>query len=336
MDLDPVPTHVLRDAYGLGDASLRLINESENRTGLVERDGAPLHVLRRYRDGHRSAPEVVAELAWMSALRDQKVIDVPAIVPARTGALMAVDGNGALYALFEHVGGSEPPESELVRRFGELGDICARLHLHSAGWRLPPGTTRPRLDYDSLIGARPVWGPWQGAPGLDAGAAMMIERAAAKIAAELEGYGCDAGRFGLIHGDLRLANLLVDGARLWVIDFDDCAFGWHLYDLATALSLVEDNAEAPDAVAAWLGAYDAVKPLSPEDRGAVPHLVAMRRIQVLSWFASHAETDLAREFGPDAIAGTVAAMDRYLRGDLPFGSPAPGAGGHPEWGENRC
>jgi Ser/Thr protein kinase RdoA (MazF antagonist) len=159
MSFDPEPNQIVRDAYGLEGVSLRLVNESENRTWFVERGGAPLYVLRRYREGHRSPREVEAELSWMGALRASRVVEVPAVIPTAGGALMVGDAQGAIHALFEYVPGAEPPESELVRWFAALGRICARLHLHSSRWALPAGSSRPRLDYDSLIGARPVWGP---------------------------------------------------------------------------------------------------------------------------------------------------------------------------------
>jgi len=41
------------------------------------------------------------------------------------------------------------------------------------------------------------------------------------IGARLARFGSGAARFGLIHADMRLANLLVDGDDVCVIDFDD-------------------------------------------------------------------------------------------------------------------
>ncbi len=38
---------------------------------------------------------------------------------------------------------------------------------------------------------------------------------------------------------MRLANLLIDGDRVTLIDFDDCGFGWFMYDFAAAISFFE-------------------------------------------------------------------------------------------------
>jgi Ser/Thr protein kinase RdoA (MazF antagonist) len=56
--------------------------------------------------------------------------------------------------------------------------------------------------------------------------------------------------FGLIHADLRLANLMVDDQGLTAIDFDDCGFGWWVYDLASALSFIETDPRLPELIAA--------------------------------------------------------------------------------------
>ena len=72
-------------------------------------------------------------------------------------------------------------------------------------------------------------------------------------------------RFGLIHADMRLANLLVDGERTVLLDFDDSGFGWFLYDLAASLSFYETSPQVPALIRAWLTGYLEVRALKPED-----------------------------------------------------------------------
>lgn len=45
----------------------------------------------------------------------------------------------------------------------------------------------------------------------------------------------EAHVYGLIHGDVQANNLCLDNGRLWVIDFDNCAYHWFLMDIATSL-----------------------------------------------------------------------------------------------------
>ena len=52
-----------------------------------------------------------------------------------------------------------------------------------------------------------------------------------------------AAVYSMIHADMHPGNVLVDGDRLTVIDFDDAAWGWHAYDIAVALVHQQDRPE---------------------------------------------------------------------------------------------
>jgi amicoumacin kinase len=51
---------------------------------------------------------------------------------------------------------------------------------------------------------------------------------------ELATFPLTSDLFGLIHNDFHQGNLFVYEGRLTVFDFDDCAYHWFAYDLATA------------------------------------------------------------------------------------------------------
>jgi len=94
----------------------------------------------------------------------------------------------------------------------------------------------------------------------------LLTRATEALAAKLHAYGTGPEVFGLLHADLRLANLMGDGDRLTAIDLDDCGFGWWAYDLASALSFIETDPRLPDLIARWCDGYTRIAPLRPEDR----------------------------------------------------------------------
>ena len=64
------------------------------------------------------------------------------------------------------------------------------------------------------------------------------------------------------HNDLLAANLLDDGARLWLIDWDYAGFNSPLFDLA---NLASNNELTPDLESTLLESYFG-KPVSPENR----------------------------------------------------------------------
>jgi Ser/Thr protein kinase RdoA (MazF antagonist) len=308
----------LLHAYGLADSRFELINRSENTTFRVDpaAGGRPL-VLRLYRVGQRADAEIESELDWMEALRAEAGISTPRALARRDGRRISKvslpDGAAASCVVFEYLSGTEPPPEGLALWFERLGTISAEIHLHGRSWRRPQSFHRPRFDYVTLIGARAVWGSWERAPGLDANAVAVLRSASTEIAKRLAEYGQAPDRFGLIHGDLRLANLLADGPHIHVIDFDDCGTGWFLYDLSTSISLIEHLPETESLVQAWLYGYQRLVPLGDVHIEMVRHLIMMRRLQVLSWFGRNLGSTLVLEYSPVVVPATVAAADSYLR-----------------------
>ena len=95
----------------------------------------------------------------------------------------------------------------------------------------------------------------------------------------LDRYGAGARTYSLIRSDLHFGNVLVDGDRLAVIDFDDCGFGWHQYELAVVLA-----GHPPERFdvnfASLLRGYRRVRAFPDEDAALVPMFVVVR---ALAW-----------------------------------------------------
>jgi Ser/Thr protein kinase RdoA (MazF antagonist) len=291
-------------AFGLPpDTPLTLLNRSENETWRA----GPL-VLRLHRPGYHRRDEIEAELAWLTALGD--VPGLATVHPA--GPVLTLEGRHI--TAFHHLPGQElQPGDDLARWFAPLGAITARLHLHARQWTRPLGFARKRWDVDTILGPAPHWGDWRQAPGLDPQGTALLERATARLAADLRAYGTGPETFGLIHADLRLANLMVDGDRLTAIDFDDCGFGWWAYDLAAALSFIETDPRLPDLIALWCQGYARVAPLPAADRAMIPALILLRRVLLTAWLASRADSDTAANLGGPAYSlGSLALADRFL------------------------
>jgi Ser/Thr protein kinase RdoA (MazF antagonist) len=309
----------LRDAlpaWGLPPAAkLRLLTISENATYLVE-NGAERLILRVHRPEYHSEAEIRSELAWIAALHDDEVITTPRPIPTLDGHVLATfwDGQTERFAVaFEHMSGQEPDTShDLVKWYTTLGEITARLHGHSRQWPRPEGFARKLWSFDTIIGGQAHWGDWRRAPGLDAAGRDVLEHTEALLAAQTAAYGQGEDRFGLIHCDMRTANLLVEGERLGVIDFDDCGLSWFVYDFAASISFMEHEPFIPALMEAWLEGYRRVAPLAEEHVRVLPMFVMLRRIQLTAWIASHGETPTAQAMGEAYTRGTVALAARYL------------------------
>jgi Ser/Thr protein kinase RdoA (MazF antagonist) len=304
--------------WGLPEtAPVSLLTISENATYVVEDEanGRRL-VLRVHRPAYHTEAEILSELAWLATLREQGVVETPRIIPAEDGTLLCsfADGDTRRYVVaFEHMSGKEPdPSDDLVKWYGRLGEINARLHLHSRNWQRPPSFVRKVWNFDTIIGQNNYWGDWRQGLGLTEEGRAILERTAKRLEERTLAYGTGPDRFGLIHCDMRPANLLVDGNRLGVIDFDDCGLSWFPYDFAAAVSFLETEPYLGDLMAAWVDGYRNVSPLSKEDEAALPMFVMLRRMQLTAWVASHAETPTAQSMGEPYTQGSVELAEAFL------------------------
>jgi Ser/Thr protein kinase RdoA (MazF antagonist) len=300
-----------------GDTDVRLLTFSENATFLLTEPASGLRrVLRVHRPGYHTAAEIESELAWIQALRRDRVLSTPAPLPGADGKLLQSLSQGGLQrhaVLFQHVAGREPGTGDsLAAWFTELGAITARMHGHARAWQPPAGFVRKVWDYDAALGRHAYWGPWRAGIGLDQPGRALIERVCARLRRELAQYGTAPARFGIIHADLRLANLIVAEHDLHVIDFDDCGLSWFVYDFAAAVSFIEHLPILPDLLHAWLAGYRRVAPLSAEDVAAIPLMIMLRRLLLLAWIASHSETPTARDLGQGFTEETLRLCEVFL------------------------
>jgi len=301
--------------------AVSVLNLSENATFALSdpEDGREL-VLRVHRVGYSSPEEIRSELAWIEALRMEQVVETATPVAGRDGeplqTLASLPGAPSRLAVaFARLPGAAPdPAGDAIRWFDRLGELTARMHRHSRGWNLPPGFQRKRWDLNSMVGPEAFWGSWRKAIGLTPAGSGIIEAALRLIERRLARYGSGPDRFGLVHADLHLANLLVDDTHLRIIDFDDCGFSWFLYDFATAVSFIEHQPNVPELLAAWLAGYRRVGLLSEEDLAEIPTFVILRRILLSAWFASHSEVPLAQQMGESYTDGTVVLAEQLLSG----------------------
>lgn len=304
--------------YGLPpDSQVKLLNYSENATCLIRPpDREPL-VLRINRPGYHPREHIATELEWVRSLRrDTSVITAE--------PLRGIDGEFIQHlwhpavpeprncVLMSFLDGIEPGESNRLAAFAQLGEVTARLHLHSAAWRPPTPVRRHRWDFDAMLGDRPLWGRWQDGLGMTPAKKRQLGKLVTALRPRIEAVGETRQRFGLIHADLRTANILVHEEKVAVIDFDDCGFSWFIYDLAAALSFLETHPDVPAYVDAWLMAYQKIRPLSRMEISAIDCFILLRRMLLVAWIGSHSDTEHAKAMGPEFTDDTCLLADRYL------------------------
>ena len=299
-------------------ATARLINVSENATYLVEAADGFKSILRIHRESYHTRNAISCEHAWSKALNTEGGVRTPDILAGRDGSTIQtsrVDGlpGERHMVMFEFVEGHEPDESgDLVAPFEELGEIAARTHNHSASWRRCGNFERLVWDLDTVFGPQATWGDWRDAPQVTAEIKLILERLQSVVVQRLIAFGKGPGRFGLIHADMRLANLIISNGATRLIDFDDCGLGWFMYDFAAGISFMEDHPEVPALKKAWVRGYRKMRTLSKEDEAEIDTFVMLRRLALLAWIGSHIEVDTAQALAPEFAPATVKLATKFL------------------------
>jgi Ser/Thr protein kinase RdoA (MazF antagonist) len=304
--------------WGLSaQTQVTLLNLSENAT-FRARDGDVDLVIRVQRDGYSSPAEIQSELAWINALISNAVVEIPTPVCGHDGAyIQNLSSPGSPHrrnaVALTFVTGSQPDQTgNLVKWFGILGALTAKMHQFTKHWPRPSGFKRKVWNYDAMVGPQAYWGSWRKGTGLDAQGIVLLETVLDKILERLNRYGKGPDKFGLVHCDLRLANLLVEEDHLRIIDFDDCGFSWYMYDFAASVSFIEHTSIIPELMAAWVDGYRTVVPLSVSDQAEIHTFVMLRRILLTAWLASRPEIPLAIELAPSFVGGTLRLAESFM------------------------
>jgi len=279
-----------------------LVSQSENVTFRVSiRGDNSDYVLRLHRPDYNSIQELESERAWTGALGEAGIA-VPAALATIDGYYFALTdipglGHQCYVGMTRWIEGSPLSDyletrsglDEREQLFYEIGEIAAAIHNHSVIWKEPPGFQRRRLDLDGLLGDTPLWGRFWEHADLTNAEKQLLLRARDRARKELNAYGETIDNFGLIHADLHPDNIVYDGGTLALIDFDDSGYGWHMYDLATALVECHFAPGFDSICASLLDGYRKLRTLTDRDVEILPTFVLMRGMAIIGWFHERPE-----------------------------------------------
>lgn len=320
--IEKVASDALLEYDWNGEAVSKLIVLSENATYMVKNKdtGENMGVLRVSRPGYHTLSELESEMSWLRQINDYTPLIVANPINGKNGeAIQKVkgsDGDTYYCVICDFLSGSEPDEGDptkIVRDFEMLGETTAYLHRQASIWNGTKTIDRTEWTYDNIIGDTAMWGRWQDFDGMTPEAEEFLEEASRIIKKRLKRYGRNQNNWGLIHADLRLANILTEDGTIKVIDFDDCGFGWYLHDLASAISFIEHKKIVPDLINAWLKGYKKVMPFTDTDFEEIDTFILMRRLQLMAWLASHKESGPVAELSVGYLEGTIGLAERYIR-----------------------
>ena len=203
-------------------------------------------------------------------------------------------------------------DRERAEVFRNIGSTMARLHNFSESWPRQMQLTRHAWDDAGLVGDEPLWGRFWELDGLSESQRALLLRAKAAIAEDLRTYGQSAANYGLIHADLVPENVFLDGLDIQLIDFDDAGFGWHMFEVVTALYWLDEEPDYQEIMAAVLDGYRQERALSNADLAAFDLFVAARSLTYVGWAHTRSATETAQALAPVCIERAARFCARYL------------------------
>ena len=333
--LEQLAVSALR-GWGTELRDIRLIKMRENAVFRVVDSRGNSFALRIHREGNHSDDALRSELAWMAALQEAG-IDVPTIVPTLDGRLFVtahVDGlkTSRQVDLIQWIdarplgtseGGLAASPSDIGQAYRTIGNIAARLHNQAVAWSPPPGFRRPRWDLEGLVGEQPLWGRFWDLAALTHTERSLLIHAREQVRRALLSWARSADsdrRYSLIHADLVPENILVSaGGAVRVIDFDDCGFGYRMYDVAVALWEYRHRDDYPEFRSAFVAGYTRHRPLTDEQMRLLDSFIAAREVAFGLWLVGMAEQ---RSNIRSEVPTELAFIERNLERVLPADGPA--------------
>lgn len=205
-----------------------------------------------------------------------------------------------------------------ISMYETLGEIAANIHINSMNWEAPEYYKRIEWDYDSTF--KNGWNNYYGVhyqqltEWLKPKEIEILDECAALIKERVEKYGKSNDRYGMIHSDLRMSNLLIDGDKITVLDFDDCGKGWYMYDVACICGLMEHRPDLHLIFDAIMNGYKRIRPVSAEDEKEINTFVMMRRIGMLQAIVYH--LNITVEGGGESVELTPEIVSFYAKGTI--------------------
>lgn len=302
------------------DIQVYHLKYSENFTYRLEsRKEEKKYVLRVNRPGYHPLEELNSELQWMTALRRDTDLLMADVLPGKNGSFIQqlafeqTDDNYVctLFSFVEGEGIRGMEVERLIPYQREIGAITAKLHLHAMTWNGDSHLPRFHWDWEDLFGETSRWGDWSQNEEITPEQRVLFARVVEIGKKRLEHYGKTPDRYGLIHSDLNINNILVQGDEVKVLDFDDCGYGWFLFDLSTAVLEYDDTLEA--MIQAWLEGYETVRPLSDADKEEIDTFVILRKIVRMGWIATHSDNDTVKRVTSRYYEETAKLAEKYLK-----------------------
>jgi Ser/Thr protein kinase RdoA (MazF antagonist) len=272
--------HEAMRRYGIAPDDIHILDGFESYIYEFERGGCE-YILRIGHSRRRSVDLIRGEVDWINYLARGGAGVAQAILSDNGALVESIDddqGGQFLVTAFDKAQGRPAWEVGWTPALYEYyGQTLGRIHALSRTYAPPdPAWRRPEWDAPGNLELERWLPPSE---------TVALEKFR-HIKAHLDALPRDAASYGLIHQDAHSANFLVDdNGRITLFDFDDCVYGWYVYDVAMVIFYMLVPGDEPERRARefwppfWAG-YCREYALDPAWLAEIPTFLKFREVDL--------------------------------------------------------
>ena len=274
----------------------KLIKHRENAVFDVTLRGNVRVALRLHRPGYKKQEEIESELWWTNALAEQG-FPVPVPVQNVDGNYLSEISPEFIATVIKWVNGkpigtADANQFKISKKIDfELGKVIGNLHNITEDLSFPDWFSRPSWGIEGLLGEYPNWGKFWEGEHLRSQEKEIFTIARDRAYSLLKQYEKEGAKTLLIHADVIGENVFQNDSGISLIDFDDCGYGFPIYDLATATIQSLEDINYQRRCNLILEGYDKVRSLKQIDTDLFPIFAMLRVLATSAWIVPRVSTN---------------------------------------------
>lgn len=273
--------------YPVKVKQVKFINHGANTTyKVLAKEG--IFLLRVHRENYHTKAAINEELIWLQKLSKQNH-QVPEPLVSKNELLVEevtneIAGISRFCSLLSWQEGKKKGNSLSMANMYATGLLTAQLHKHTVGKKVKH---RNYWTLDGLLNEDSKFGSYKS---LQAEKQYSILDECRKLTfKKIKQYQRKhPEKSALIHADMHFGNIVWRNNTPIPIDFDDCGYGFYMYDLAVTLvsmhPLFKDEKNNQRAFAeSFLEGYSSVQNLTTDDIDILPYFKLTRNLGMFLW-----------------------------------------------------
>ncbi len=244
------------------------------------------YILRIYRNNWRSQEEILFELEWLRYLRGRTKLVVELVETKGGNLTFQVDSpeGPRLGAMFQYADGNEPGNNISANEAELLGEAVA--YIHKCSDTYIPQRTRQVLNTKHLLDDS----VYAISPYLDKEGIAYLFGLRDQLNDAMPNLEECPGIYGLCIGDVNPTNFHIsEHDEITVFDFDQCGYGYRAFEIGKFFSSVRIHCQRLDVTEAFCRGYQSIRPLSLNERQAIPVFEIISVIWVMAIQVANAD-----------------------------------------------